>query len=127
MVAEPGDEARPQPVGDVGELLRVQHPRERAHHRHHSGGDHPGPGHHPAARGRAGLLGLRVQDVQRGQFGLVPAFAVGGEEPVQFLQPPALGGELAADLRHRLRHTARAVVDVRRQRAPFAGDLLQLP
>ncbi len=128
VVAEAGDEARAQPARALGDLVRVQQSRQRADDRHHPGGHHPRPGHQPPARRRpAGLLRLRVQGREGRQLRLVPALAVGGEPAVQVLQAAALGGELAADLRHHLRHAAGAVVDVRGQRAPFAGDLLQLP
>ncbi|WP_405525576.1 hypothetical protein [Streptomyces canus] len=123
LAPEARAEACPQPVCSLGELSRVQGARESSHARHHSQSGQSCPRRGHAARRRS--LGLRFESGDGGGLRLAPAFAVGGEESFQFLEAAALGAQLAADLRHRLRHAADALVDIGRERAFLAGHLFQ--
>ena len=127
LVAQPGGDPGPHPVGAQGDPVGVERTGERSDDRNESGADEPDPG----GRQTPGRwpLGLRFEafEARDGGLGLVPPLPVGREEPLQLLEPPSLGRELTAHHRQRLRHAADALVDVRGECAALLGLLLQLP
>ena len=121
LAPEPRTERGPQPVGALGELGRID-----------GSGERPDPGYEPDS----GEARLRGDDRPRrgtrarsgaGRLGLVPALAVGGQDPVEGLERVPLAREVRPDGAQCLGHAVDALVGVRGHRPALPGCLLQLP
>lgn len=109
----------------MGELVRVEGSREGADTGQQAEPDEARAGGGQTRGRRRGRRGFGR--LQRCRLGFQTALPMGGQQPVEVLEPVPLPGEALADRRHRLGHAARALVDVRGQRPAFPGELFQLP